>query len=113
MAPGAPVQQPEQSQAHHRLLHGVPGNERILALSDGVFAIAITLLVLSLEVPDTAPPGGLVMLLPEMLPKMAGHVITFAILGIYWIAHHNMFKYVHRHDRTLLWLNNLFLLFKK
>jgi uncharacterized membrane protein len=109
--PERPAQEPAPVPAQRRPLHGVPGNERILALSDGVFAIAITLLVLSLQVPASVPRGGLVMLLPELLPKLTGHVITFAILGIYWIAHHNMFKYVHRHDRTMLWLNNLFLLF--
>jgi uncharacterized membrane protein len=95
-----------------RLLHrGVPGNERMAAFSDGVFAIAITLLVLGLEVPTRVPAGGLIALVPEFLPRLAGHVVTFAILGIYWVGHHNMFMYVKRHDRTLLWLNNLFLLF--
>jgi uncharacterized membrane protein len=95
-----------------RLLHrGVPGNERLAALSDGVFAIAITLLVFSLDVPETVPPGGLIALVPEFLPKLLGHVVTFAILGIFWVGHHNTFIYVRRHDRTLLWLNNLFLLF--
>ncbi len=104
-----PAERP--AQAHTHRLHGVPGNERIVGLSDGVFAIAITLLVLSLIVPASLPRGGLFGLLPVLLPKLVGHVITFAILGIYWVAHHNMFKYVHRHDRTLLWLNLLFLLF--
>ncbi len=95
-----------------RLLHrGVPGNERMMAFSDGVFAIAITLLVLGLQIPTRVPPGGLIALVPQFLPKLAGHVVTFAILGIYWVGHHNMFIYVKRHDRTLLWLNNLFLLF--
>ena len=91
--------------------HGIPGNERICTFSDGVFAIAITLLVLELQVPDQAPAGGLIELLPGYLPKLTGHVITFAILGIYWVAHHNMFTYVRWHDRVLLWLNILFLLF--
>jgi uncharacterized membrane protein len=95
-----------------RLLHrGVPGNERMTAFSDGVFAIAITLLVLELHVPTSVPPAGLIALVPEFLPRLAGHVITFAILGIYWVGHHNMFLHIKRHDRTLLWLNNLFLLF--
>ena len=90
---------------------GRAGNERMAAFSDGVFAIAITLLVLELQVPASVPPGGLIALVPEFLPKLAGHVITFAILGIYWVGHHNMFMHIKRHDRTLLWLNNLFLLF--
>jgi uncharacterized membrane protein len=90
---------------------GVWGNERIGAFSDGVFAIAITLLVLELKVPEHVPAGGLVTLLPEILPKILGHVISFAVLGLYWVAHHNMFLHIKRHDRVLLWLNILFLLF--
>jgi TMEM175 potassium channel family protein len=90
---------------------GVPGNERMAALSDGVFAIAITLLVLELHLPTSVPPGGLIQLVPQYLPGLAGHVITFAVLGIYWVGHHNMFMHIRRHDRTLLWLNLLFLLF--
>jgi uncharacterized membrane protein len=81
------------------------------AFSDGVFAIAITLLVLGLQIPASVPAGGLIMLVPAFLPKLAGHVVTFAILGIYWVGHHNMFLHIKRHDRALLWLNNLFLLF--
>lgn len=89
----------------------VRGNERIGAFSDGVFAIAVTLLVLELKVPEHVPPGGLVHLLPELLPKYVGHVISFAVLGVYWVGHHNMFLHIKRHDRVLLWLNILFLLF--
>lgn len=100
----------EKRQPATRLM-GVRGNERIGAFSDGVFAIAITLLVLSLEVPNHVPPGGLVKLLPDMAPKLIGHVVSFAVLGIYWIGHHNMFLHIKRHDRVLLWLNTLFLLF--
>ena len=95
-----------------KFLHrGVPGNERLTALSDGVFAIAITLLVLELRVPEQLPQGGLITLVPELLPRVIGHAVTFAVLGIYWVGHYNMFLHIKRHDRTLLWLNNLFLLF--
>jgi uncharacterized membrane protein len=89
---------------------GVRGNERINAFSDGVFAIAITLLVLELKVPEHAPAEGLAALVPELLPKFLGHVISFIVLGIYWVGQHNMFLHIKRHDRVLLWLNNLFLL---
>lgn len=90
--------------------NGVHGNERINAFSDGVFAIAITLLVLELKVPEHAPAGGLIELLPDLLPKFLSHVISFVVLGIYWVGQHNMFLHIKRHDRTFLWLNNLFLL---
>jgi uncharacterized membrane protein len=89
-------------------------NERIIALSDGVFAIFITLLVLKVRVPDI--PAALVAAelphaLVDLLPKFMSHVISFAVLGIYWVGHHTMFMYIKRHDRVLLWLNILFLLF--
>lgn len=91
--------------------HGVAGNDRINTFSDGVFAIAITLLVLELKVPETLPHGGVVTALVEMAPKFAGHVLSFVVLGVYWVGHHNVFMHIHRHDRTLLWLNIAFLMF--
>ena len=95
-------------------LFGVPGNERINALSDGVFAIVITLLVLELKVPELA--AGVVReelphTLKEMLPIIISHSISFFVLGIYWVGHHNMFMHIKRHNRVLLWLNIIFLMF--
>jgi TMEM175 potassium channel family protein len=107
-------QSPDAAEGTHdrrRALYGVPGNERIGAFSDGVFAIAITLLVLELQLPAHAPEGGLIALVPEYLPRIAAHIVSFAVLGIYWVGHHNMFMHIKRHDRSLLWLNILFLLF--
>lgn len=90
---------------------GVTGNERLNALSDGVFAIAITLLVLELRVPETLPHGGVITALVEMAPKFGGHVLSFVVLGMYWVGHHNMFRHIPRHDRTLQWLNIFYLMF--
>jgi uncharacterized membrane protein len=95
------------TQEHATSTHG---NERINAFSDGVFAIVITLLVLELKVPEHLPPGGLLELLPELMPAFLGHVVSFVLIGMLWVGHHNMFLTVKRHDRTLLWLNNFFLL---
>lgn len=93
---------------------GVSGNERIVAFSDGVFAIVITLLVLEIKVPEIA--AGLVAeelprALVDLWPKVLSHFVSFAVLGIYWVGHHTMFMYIKRHDRVLLWLNILFLMF--
>jgi uncharacterized membrane protein len=102
----------EESQAG-LLPKGVPGVERINTLSDGVFAIVITLLVLELrvpEIPSQLVPEVLPMALRETLPKVASHVVSFVVLGIYWVGHHNMFMHIKRHDRVLLWLNILFLM---
>ncbi len=92
-------------------LHGVPGNERINAFTDGVFAIAITLLVLELKIPEHIPESGLAAVLPEMMPRFAGHIISFLVLGAYWVGHNNMFMHIRRHDRMFTWLNLLFLMF--
>lgn len=89
---------------------GAHGTERINAFSDGVFAIVITLLVLELKVPEHLPEGGLLELLPELAPAFFGHVISFVLVGMLWVGHHNMFLTIKRHDRALLWLNNFFLL---
>jgi uncharacterized membrane protein len=88
------------------------GTERITAFSDGVFAIAITLLVLDLKLPDepSHAPGDLTALLLELIPKFYSWVLSFVIIGIYWMGHHQMFSYIRRIDGTLLWLNILFLL---
>lgn len=91
------------------ILKGVPGNERIAALSDGVFAIVITLLVLEIKVPEVEVVD-LSHALVETAPKILSHIVSFVVLGIYWIGHHNMFQHIKRHDRILLWLNILFLL---
>jgi TMEM175 potassium channel family protein len=86
---------------------------RIEAFSDGVFAVAITLLVLNLQVPELAASvvsKELVAKLIELWPKLLIYVLSFVIVGIYWVAHHNSFHYIKRTDRTLLWLNLLLLL---
>jgi uncharacterized membrane protein len=74
----------------------------------------ITLLVLELKVPELT--AGLVReqlphALQEMLPVVLSHFISFIVLGIYWVGHHNMFMHIKRHDRVLLWLNIIFLMF--
>lgn len=86
---------------------------RIEAFSDGVLAIVITLLVLQLSIPivsATASDAELSQRLIEMLPKLFSYVISFAVVGIFWVGHHGLFHFIVCADRTLLWLNNLFLL---
>jgi len=93
------------------------GKERIGAFSDGVFAIAVTLLVLDLKMP-ALPPGlshaqaGALLAhkLRAMWPQVLAYALSFMIVGVYWVAHHLMLASVRRVDRTLLWLNNLFLM---
>jgi uncharacterized membrane protein len=90
-------------------LSGLPAN-RIEALSDGIFAIAMTILVLELHVPTLDDPGRLGDALAQIWPKIAGYVVSFVIIGTLWVGHHFQFHYIRRMDRTLLWLNLLFLM---
>ena len=88
--------------------------ERIISFSDGVFSIAITLMVLSLTVP-VITAGDAAAELPVSLigewPTFFIYIISFLIIGNWWIAHHRIFQHINRADRTLLWLNLVFLLF--
>lgn len=90
------------------------GKNRIEALSDGVFAIAMTLLVLEIHVPDLPANASNLQLAPALLhlwPKFLSYTVSFLSLGVYWIGHHNMYHVIRRSDRVLLWLNLLFFLF--
>ena len=91
--------------------------ERISAFSDGVFSIAITLLVLNLRIPTISSnvlpsevPGELLNQLGKQWPSLLSYILSFVIVGIYWIAHHNMFHYIKRSNRPFLWINILLLM---
>jgi uncharacterized membrane protein len=91
----------------------VHGNERLFAFSDGVFAITITLLVLEIKIPEISKElvaTKLVSELSHLFPFIISHLISFLVLGIFWVAHHNMFAHVKRHNHILLWLNIVFLM---
>jgi len=83
---------------------------RIAAFSDGVFAIAITLLALQLDIPS----GSWVDVwaeLGKLGSSFISFAISFAVIGAYWVAHHRLFSLVERYDRRLIWLNLLSLFF--
>lgn len=90
------------------------GKNRIEALSDGVFAIAMTLLILEFRVPSLPPDAPNVEVVPALLnlwPKFVTYVVSFISLGVFWIGHHNMYHLIRRADRLLLWFNILFFMF--
>jgi len=80
---------------------------RLLTLADGIFAIAMTLLVLDLRLPD-APAGDLATRLRSLIPRFGTFVVSFVVLGVFWFAHHQTFHFVVRVNRTLVWLSVLF-----
>lgn len=86
-----------------------PGTSRIEAFSDGVFAIVVTLLVLELKVPHLPENYTIQDVLKELLhlsPKFISFALSFLVIAIFWVNHHQMFHSLKRTDRTLLWLNN-------
>jgi uncharacterized membrane protein len=82
---------------------------RIEAFSDGMFAIAITLLILELKVPAPSQ-GPLVAALLHLWPSYLAFLLSFAYIGIMWMNHHRMFTHIRRSNDTLLVLNLLLLL---
>jgi uncharacterized membrane protein len=86
--------------------------ERIMFFSDALFAIAITLLVIDLKIPEmeTVTNQEIARGLKSIIPNLISFFISFMIIGIYWVSHHRMFYYIINYDRKLLWLN-MFLLF--
>lgn len=84
--------------------------DRLETFSDGVFAIAITLLVLEIKVPHAGQEQRLVRSLLLLWPSYVGYVISFATLGIMWANHHAMFAYIRRTDRYFLLIHVFFLM---
>jgi uncharacterized membrane protein len=87
---------------------------RLAALTDGVFAIVMTLLVLEIGVPEIAHSSlhaELPRRLLELWPKLLSYGISFILLGMFWYLHHIAFHYIKRSDNGLVWLNILFLMF--
>ena len=92
-----------------------PGKVRIEALSDGVFAIAMTLLAFNLKAPENLTNAASA---PELAQAIWDEGVifltfffSFVTLGVYWIGHHNIFNGIEKTDRSVLWLNMHYLLF--
>jgi uncharacterized membrane protein len=85
------------------------GKTRLEAFSDGVLAVAITLLVLDLHV-DAAGDGSLGAQLRHEWPSFAAYLLSFSIIGVIWVNHHALFALAARVDRALLFYNLLLLM---
>jgi len=90
------------------------GKQRIEALSDAIFAFAMTLLVLDVKIPKVAEAlvtqEFLIQTLLDLWPKFVSFVMSFVILGMFWVAHHGYSHFLKRTDRPFLWINLLFLM---
>jgi uncharacterized membrane protein len=87
--------------------------DRIVNLSDGVFAIAITLLILDIRVPnipENMVSSQLLGALLSLWPKYLGYILSFVGISAFWLIHHSIFRPIRSYDRILLYLNFLFLM---
>lgn len=90
------------------------GKSRIEALTDGIFAFGMTLLVLGVGYPisvQTFSSTPLVQILRSSFPDFILYMVSFLILAAFWVSHHVQFHYIRFIDRTFLWLNILALMF--
>jgi TMEM175 potassium channel family protein len=88
--------------------------DRLIFFSDGVFAIAITLLVLNVVLPVTQSGSlstDLSAALLATVPRLFAYALSFLVIGAYWMAHQRTFHYIERFDRRLAGINLFFLLF--
>ncbi|TML58662.1 MAG: DUF1211 domain-containing protein, partial [Actinobacteria bacterium] len=83
---------------------------RLETFSDGVFAIAITLLVLLFDVPDVSRGQSLAHALAHQWPSYASYAVSFVTIGIIWVNHHTLFRHIVRVDRVFLFINIGFLM---
>jgi len=97
----------------HQIPHGF-SIESISLFSDAVFAIAITLLAIDIRVPQLAEDLVVIQLNNEIFglaPKLISFILTFFIIGNFWISYHRIIYRIRRYDRGLIALNLLFLMF--
>ncbi len=88
--------------------------KRIELLSDGVFAIALTILVLDIKVPvheHIMDEQGLMNAFGELAPELLTYILSFMTLGIFWTAHSTQFHFIEKSDRNFNWINLSFLFF--
>jgi uncharacterized membrane protein len=83
---------------------------RIEAFSDGVFAVAVTLLIFNIHIPDTASITWTLMAKPENWLGVLAYVISFLTILVMWVNHHSIFQFIVRVDRPFVYLNGALLL---
>lgn len=85
-------------------------SERLVAFTDGVMAVAITLLVLDLKLPEGMREEALSVAILNLSHGLWCYALSFVVIGILWMVHHNQFAHIVRVDGVILWLNLFFLM---
>ena len=87
--------------------------EHVIAFGDAIFAFAITLMTISIEIPDLPPnltESELLSRLYEVYPQVESYIISFVVIGIFWISYHQVFNFITKSHISVVYLNLLFLL---
>ena len=89
--------------------------EYVISFSDALFAFSITFMALSIQIPafsSNITESELARRLGQLLlPNIIHYIVSFMVVGMYWISYHRIFEHIRRADITLVWINLLFLLF--
>jgi uncharacterized membrane protein len=88
--------------------------EHVVAFGDAVFAFAITFMAISIDIPDFPPnltESQLLTKLYDLYPQVESYIISFAVIGIFWISYHQIFNFIRESHISMVYLNLLFLLF--
>jgi uncharacterized membrane protein len=88
--------------------------EHVISFSDAVFAFAITLMALTIDIPDLPPnlsQSELLQRLDDSYPQLEDYIISFAVIAIFWISYHQVFNHIIGSHISMVYLNLLFLLF--
>jgi uncharacterized membrane protein len=85
-------------------------SDRVITFSDGVIAVAITLLVLDLKLPEGVTDAQLPSVLSGSLHSFGVYVLSFVVIGMLWMGHHEQYSHIGRVDGLLIWLNLLYLM---
>ena len=85
-------------------------SDRLVFFTDGVMAVAITILVLDLKIPEGLDPTALRAAFSGLWHSFLCYALSFVVIGALWVAHHTQFAHIRRADPLMLWLNLLFLM---
>jgi uncharacterized membrane protein len=87
--------------------------EHVVSFGDAIFAFAITLMTLSIDIPDlpaNLTESQLISALYDLYPQIESYIISFAVISIFWVSYHQVFNFITRSHISMVYLNLLFLL---
>lgn len=87
--------------------------EHVISFGDAIFAFAITLMTLSIDIPDlpiNLTESQLISRLNDLYPQVESYIISFAVIAIFWISYHQVFNFITKSHISVVYLNLLFLL---